>query len=323
MDGDRQQASESGKKQVFVSYHSEDLDFVQQLERQLANKLPIDLIYDRVLPAGASFAKTLISGISRSDITLALLSPSYLNSPWAAQELKIAIERSLDGDTTLIPVILKPCDPRGYVSLLKPIDFTKNQDEALTELIWGITGERPMAATGDSPGRPTNEIDPAELAAVRTENRGFEKSPDRREEDATSSQSTKVRCCFVIMPFNDPNLDHIYKTVIVPAASAHGVCERGDDAFGSNVIMDDVLSKIRSCTFAIADLTGRNSNVLYELGICHAIGKPVLLLAQSVEDLPFDLRHRRVVIYQNTPLGVDKLEVQIKQNLQAMVSHGK
>jgi hypothetical protein len=56
MNDDRRQAS-SGKKQVFVSYHDEDLDFVQQLERQLVNKLPIDLIYDRVLPAGASFAK--------------------------------------------------------------------------------------------------------------------------------------------------------------------------------------------------------------------------------------------------------------------------
>jgi hypothetical protein len=314
------------KKQVFVSYHTEDLDFVQELSVQLKDKLPdVEVIYDRVLPTGSSFAETLASGINTSQIILAVLSPGYLTSSWATQELKIAIERSLNSDTKLIPLILRPCNLRGYVSMLKPVDFTKNQDQALTELIWGITGQRPSAATGQDPGRPTRDIDIAELPGVREEleevqdnnrrfrSRGLEKSSEE------SPRPGGVQRCFVLMPFNHTDLQYVYETIVAPAASKYGICERGDDAFGSNVIMEDVLSKIKLCTFAIADLTGQNANVFYELGICHALRKPVLLLSQKVEDLPFDLRHRRVIFYEYSPPGIDKLRAQMEQNLHAML----
>ena len=47
----------------------------------------------------------------------------------------------------------------------------------------------------------------------------------------------------------------------------------------------------------LADLTGKNANVLYELGLAHAIDKPVVLLSQSMDDVPFDLRALRVITY--------------------------
>jgi nucleoside 2-deoxyribosyltransferase len=308
-------------KQVFVSYHSDDLDFVQQLARQLSERLPaIDLVYDRLLPPGASFAETLISGINRSDVILAVLSPSYLASTWARQELNVAIERSLNSDTRLIPLLLRPCNPHGYISLLNGIDFTKNQDQALTDLIWGITGERPLGATGDDPGHPTNDIDPDELMALKTGNRLFtSKGNEEQNEVSTFSQPEGLQRCFVMMPFNSSALEYVYENIVSPIAAQFGVCERGDDAFGSNVIMSDIVDKMKSCTYAIADLTGKNANVFYELGICHALGKRVLLLAQSVEDVPFDVRHLRVLLYEYSPPGCDRLKANLLNNLKSMI----
>src|SRR5205814_970311 len=103
---------------------------------------------------------------------------------------------------------------------------------------------RPLAATGDDPGRPTNNIDPDELAVVQSENRRFtSKGPDKRDEVSNSFQPEELQRCFVIMPFHNSNLQWVYQNIVAPAASKRGICERGDDALGSNVIMEDVLSK--------------------------------------------------------------------------------
>jgi hypothetical protein len=47
----------------------------------------------------------------------------------------------------------------------------------------------------------------------------------------------------------------------------------------------------------LADLSGKNPNVFYELGLAQAARKPVVFTAGQVEDVPFDLRHLRVIIY--------------------------
>lgn len=47
----------------------------------------------------------------------------------------------------------------------------------------------------------------------------------------------------------------------------------------------------------IAELTERNANVFYELGLAHALSKPVILLSQTIDDVPFDLRGIRVILY--------------------------
>jgi len=60
----------------------------------------------------------------------------------------------------------------------------------------------------------------------------------------------------------------------------------------------------------VADLTGRNPNVYYEVGVAHAFGKDVILISQSDEDLPFDLQNMRIIIYHKGSINIlrDKLE---------------
>jgi len=67
--------------------------------------------------------------------------------------------------------------------------------------------------------------------------------------------------------------------------------------FGPNCVVSDIWDRIASTRFVIADLSGRNANVFYELGLCHGLGKRAVLLTQSISDVPFDLRHMRCVEY--------------------------
>jgi hypothetical protein len=61
----------------------------------------------------------------------------------------------------------------------------------------------------------------------------------------------------------------------------------------------------------------------YEVGIAHAQGKPVLLLAQSLDDVPFDLRHRRILIYEYSPPGLHALDEKLESHITSMVNAAK
>jgi nucleoside 2-deoxyribosyltransferase len=72
---------------------------------------------------------------------------------------------------------------------------------------------------------------------------------------------------------------------------------RGDDVFTPTDILIDIWHSINGADFVIADITGRNPNVLYELGIAHTLAKPVLILSRNAADIPIDLSTRRVILY--------------------------
>ena len=117
------------------------------------------------------------------------------------------------------------------------------------------------------------------------------------------------------------DLQVVYEDFVKPVVidGCNLECERGDDVFGSNVIMDDIRTSIANADVVVADLTGKNANVFYEVGICHTLDKPVLLLAQSMDDVPFDLRHRRVLLYEYSPRGCKRLEKTLREHLLAML----
>jgi nucleoside 2-deoxyribosyltransferase len=63
-----------------------------------------------------------------------------------------------------------------------------------------------------------------------------------------------------------------------------------------------------SASLTVADCTGRNPNVFYEIGLAHALGKPVILITQNSEDIPFDVTHIRYIQYEFTPRGMERFE---------------
>ena len=318
---------------VFISYSSKDREFVHRLVMDLDLRLPeVEVFYDMLIAPGASFADVLSAEIERADVILAVLSPDYLSSQWAKQEAMVALERQLkEPATRFIPLLLRPCTIWGFLSSLTWIDFTDDYEAALARLIWGITGEKPKAAKGEEPGSPTEVIPSTELDQLRDEVqeavRLFKSRVDDLDKSTQAPSSSQEedngkRRCFAVMPFGDVNLQVVYEDFVKPTIEAECelVCERGDDVFGSNVIMDDIIHSIESADIVVADLTDKNANVFYEVGICHTLRKPVLLLAQSIDDVPFDLRHRRVLLYEYSPRGCKRLENTLKENLIAILS---
>lgn len=104
--------------------------------------------------------------------------------------------------------------------------------------------------------------------------------------------------CFVLMPFSE-DFDDVYSLGIREScAQAGAFCERVDEQIFQGTILERIYNQIAKADFIVADMTGRNPNVFYEVGYAHALGKPTILLTQNVEDIPFDLRHFPHIIYQ-------------------------
>jgi hypothetical protein len=99
------------------------------------------------------------------------------------------------------------------------------------------------------------------------------------------------------MPF-DQEFKSIYDDLIKPALEDAGYeVSRADSLLDQQSIMRDIVQGIANADLIIADLSIVNANVFYELGLCHGLGKPTVLIAQSMDEVPFDLRSYRVQVY--------------------------
>lgn len=112
--------------------------------------------------------------------------------------------------------------------------------------------------------------------------------------------------CSAMMPFSTP-FTPVYRKLQEVAQGLGMDCRRADDIWENNTIIQDVVSLIdRSCA-VICDCTDRNPNVFYEIGVAHALGREVVLITQSHDDVPFDLRHLRYIHYLNNSEGLEAL----------------
>ena len=120
------------------------------------------------------------------------------------------------------------------------------------------------------------------------------------------------KTCFVLMPF-DKKFDPVYMTCILPTLTKRKwICTRADRIFEPREIMLLIWEQVLRVDLIIADLTGRNANVFYELGYAHALHKNSVLITQSIEDVPFDLRHRQMIKYAATAKGYRALKESLK-----------
>lgn len=111
------------------------------------------------------------------------------------------------------------------------------------------------------------------------------------------SQGVRPTHCFVLLPLREP-FTLIYRYLVVPAVEQLDLtCQHAGEIFGPGFIVSDVRYLIQEAKVVIAELTGRNPNVFYELGIAHALNKPVVQLTQNIDDVPFDIRHLRTLEY--------------------------
>lgn len=127
----------------------------------------------------------------------------------------------------------------------------------------------------------------------------------------------KKDVCFVLMPFNE-KFDEIYSEIKLSLKKIDFESIRADDIYNNRPIISTIVSEILSSHFVIADLTNKNPNVFYELGVAHSVRDipNVVLIAQSMDFVPFDIRHLPVIIYDADNLRglTSKLQRRILEN---------
>jgi hypothetical protein len=123
---------------------------------------------------------------------------------------------------------------------------------------------------------------------------------------------------FILMPFN-PKMEKVYSNHIKKAGEQLGLTiRRADDIFSPAPFMEKVWDGICAARLVLTDCT-ENANVFYEIGMAHTVGKKVVLITRSHDDIPSDIKHLDYIQYDYDPEGVelliDKLKLHFKTHL--------
>lgn len=125
---------------------------------------------------------------------------------------------------------------------------------------------------------------------------------------------------FVLMPFH-ADFNDTYKLAIKAACDDAGAyCERVDEQHFDGSILERVYNQISKADLLVAEMTGRNANVFYEVGYAHALGKRVILLIRTQADIPFDLSPYPHIIYEGS---LEKLKSELSAKVRWAVEHPK
>lgn len=120
-----------------------------------------------------------------------------------------------------------------------------------------------------------------------------------------------------MMPF-DAASTPVYVAIQRSCADAGLRCLRADDIWQEAAIVQDIFSLLFRSRIVIADFSGRNPNVLYETGIAHTLGRSVIPISQSLDDVPFDLRHHRVLKYLPNTEGLTAMQATLTERLRTL-----
>ena len=135
--------------------------------------------------------------------------------------------------------------------------------------------------------------------------------------DKTSKNKIdKLKRVFVIMPFSE----QANKNYQIIKETCH---EQGLEVFRADEVIsagESISEKIKSLIsksdLIIADVTGNNSNVMYELGFAHGNNKPVILLASKIEELRIDVSNYKIILFSETIESKEKLANGLKESLE-------
>ncbi len=144
--------------------------------------------------------------------------------------------------------------------------------------------------------------------------------------DKSKSTFQMDKKCFVIMPISDSDgypqghFNRVYQHLIKPACERAGfVPIRADEVSTTNYIALDIIKQIINSDMALCDLSDRNPNVLYELGIRQAFNLPVTLIKDNRTDRVFDIQGFRDVEYDES-LRIDNVEQKIDEIAEVLLN---
>jgi hypothetical protein len=123
-------------------------------------------------------------------------------------------------------------------------------------------------------------------------------------------KKSRNRNVFVLTPFH-PRYEKTYDLISSVCHKVGLKCSRGDEKFIRGGVLSHILKELTSASIVIANIDGRNPNVYYELGIAHALDKDVILISSSVEEVPFDLKSQRLIVWNQA----EELEKELNATL--------
>ena len=122
-------------------------------------------------------------------------------------------------------------------------------------------------------------------------------------------EEAEEKHCFFIAPIGDTGSsirdrsDKVLEFIIRPAVKKFGYkVQRADDISAPGIITEQVVERIKSDHLVIADLTGGNANVFYELAIRHAVNKPTIQIIEQDDHIPFDVFGMRTIKFDHQDL---------------------
>lgn len=136
---------------------------------------------------------------------------------------------------------------------------------------------------------------------------------------AIPSAPRDSRLVAVMMPFSQ-EFTQTFRAIEEACAAVGLRAERADTIWEETTIIQDVFNLIYRSAVTIVDLTGRNPNVMYECGIAHTLGRPVLPISRSTEALPFDLAHHRILAYLPNAEGLAQMREKLERRLKSITS---
>lgn len=118
----------------------------------------------------------------------------------------------------------------------------------------------------------------------------------------------------VMMPFAAEFVG-VFQAIKGAATTCGLRCLRADSIWEESTIIQEVFNLIFRAQVVVVDFTGKNPNVMYETGIAHTLGKHVVPVTQSMDDVPFDMRHHRVLKYLKNGEGLAAMRAELAKKL--------
>ncbi|CAG7857431.1 hypothetical protein MCAMS1_02246 [biofilm metagenome] len=118
----------------------------------------------------------------------------------------------------------------------------------------------------------------------------------------------------VMMPFNAA-FNSVHEGIRSACSKAGYRCFRVDDIWEESTVFQDIFNLIFRSHVVVVDFTGKNPNVMYETGIAHTLGKHVIPISQSLEDVPFDMAHHRILKYLPNSEGIEVMVCKLAEKL--------
>ena len=133
------------------------------------------------------------------------------------------------------------------------------------------------------------------------------------------------KVCFMITPIGKEgsdvrkNADEVLDYIVNPICKEYGYSVvRADKMANSGLITKAIIEQIITADLVIADLTGNNPNVFYELAIRHSYRKPTIQIVKGEIDIPFDVANMRTISYETTLSGADVAKREIEATLKSI-----